>query len=352
MEQVVQDFIDSLNSRIDLLNSMEVKLDSSKVDQVESIIDKYQVLDSSRFNKEDLEYVLYLADIPESDNYKEIDKEIQDFIDRFNNARNTHLNESESSTNKYNKYIDLLTSDKEGFLFIDYDDLDEVMSEVGLAIPDKWKIISYINNKNINNNKNKINILNLNSKELTFNKLYLDNQDLNTYINDNIKDINIDIDMIPSLSKKLVNNSYDEVTIKNAMGTIILNELYKELNEIEDEEQIDNLNEMVKDTLNYIDNYEDKIVNPLKDIVVEYEDLLNEEINKGNDINTYVDISVDDLEKLVGDHDKALALKKLPIIKSIKDTINNIDECDKSSDDFIKYLNLLKDLNKVLQENN
>ena len=351
MEQVIKTFLDELNDRVNLITSMDDKLDSSKVDQLKSIIDKYGVLDSSKFNKEDLEYVLSIVNTESTTDNKLIDEAINQFIDDFNTAKETHISTAESSVNKYSKYIDILNgNDRE--LFIDFDELNEIMSELGTPIPDKWKIISYINECNINNNKDMITLLNLNSKLNTYNKLYLDNKDLNNYIEESIKDLNIDIDMIPSLSKKIANNTYDENKVKNAMSTIILNKLYNELSESTDDKQKDNLQEMINDTLNYIDDYEDKIVNPIKDIIINYEDLLNEEINKGNDINTYLDISVDDLEKLVGDRDKALALKKLPLIKSMKDTINSIDECDKSSDDLINYLNLLNDLNKLYTETN
>ncbi|MBR6073573.1 MAG: hypothetical protein IKP76_04560 [Bacilli bacterium] len=351
MEQVIKTFLDELNDRVNLITSMDDKLDSSKVDQLKSIIDKYGVLDSSKFNKEDLEYVLSIVNTESTTDNKLIDEAINQFIDDFNTAKKTHITTTESSVNKYRKYIDILNgNDRE--LFIDFDELNEIMSELGTPIPDKWKIISYINECNINNNKDMITLLNLNSKLNTYNKLYLDNKDLNNYIEESIKDLNIDIDMIPSLSKKIANNTYDENKVKNAMSTIILNKLYNELSESTDDKQKDNLQEMINDTLNYIDDYEDKIVNPIKDIIINYEDLLNEEINKGNDINTYLDISVDDLEKLVGDRDKALALKKLPLIKSMKDTINSIDECDKSSDDLINYLNLLNDLNKLYTETN
>ena len=350
MEQVIQKFIDELTSRVDLLNSMDDNLDSSKVNQVEGIINKYDEIDSSKFNKEDLDTIISIVNTESTTDFELINQAIKQYIDDYYTAKDTHEVSSESSINKYSKYIDILNGKSN--LFIDFDELDEIMSEVGITIPERWQIISYINDMNINNNQDKIAILNLNGKLNTYNKLYLDNESLSDYIKDSIKDLNIDIDMIPSLSKKLAGNSYDEDKVRNALTTIILNELYKDLKHTTDKDAINNLQHMVSDALNYIDNYEDKIINPIKDIIVDYEDLLNEEINKGNDLKTYVDISIDDLEKLVGDRDKAINLKRLPLIKSMKDTIKSIDECDKSSDDLIDYLNLLNDLNKLYTETN
>ena len=38
MEQVIKTFLDELNDRVNLITSMDDKLDSSKVDQLKSII--------------------------------------------------------------------------------------------------------------------------------------------------------------------------------------------------------------------------------------------------------------------------------------------------------------------------
>ena len=349
MEQVINNFIDELNARIEIFSNSDDNLDSSKVDQIENIIDKYGVLDSKIFSKYDLDYILEIIGCENNNNYEEIDNIIKEYIDSFNKARSGNMSTSESITNTYNKYINLLTDTTIDINDIDYDELDELMSEAGLSIPDKWKIIAYLNNKCIKLNENKILALNLNTKLFLYNKLYLDNKDLTEYINNSIQNMNIDIDMIPSLAKKIAGESYDVNKVKNALSTIILNELYKQLTESNDKETLENLQEMVENALYYIDNYDDKVINPIKNIVLDYDDILTEEINKGHDINTYMDISIDDIEKLVSDHDKAITLKKLPIIKSMKDTLNSIEECDKTSDEYINYLNLLSDLNEAYQ---
>ena len=349
MEQVVNKFVEALKARIDFVNSLDDTLDSSKVDQINEIVSKYDELNSSLFSEEDLNIILNIIGITKTDDYEYLTNEIKDYIDECTTVKETHINNNKETINKYNKYIDLFTNGTTE-LFDDFDELDEVMAEVGLFIADKWQLISYLDNLNIINNKNKIALLNLNIKLNTYNKLYLSNKELNTYIDDYIKELNIDIDMIPSISKKLANNTFSEDTIRNTLSTIILNELYKDLNKAEDEAQITNLQKMVNNALLYIDNYEEKIIDPIKDIIIDYEELLNEEINKGNDINTYIDISLEDIEKLVGDHDKAINLKRLPLVKSMKDTLQSIDECDKSSDELINYLNLLGDLNKLYTE--
>lgn len=348
MEQVIKSFIDELNTRINLITSMDDMLDSSKVDQLKSIIDTYDGIDSSKFSKEDLDTVLSIVNSESTSDYDLINEAIKQYIDDYNTTKSTHEENTQNSVSLYKKYIDILEGNSKET--IDYDEVSEIMSELGLSIPDKWKVLLYMDKMNCDNNIDIITLLNLRSKLNTYNRLYLTNKELSNYIEDYIKDINIDIGMIPSITKKLTNDTYDEDKIKNALCTIILNELYKELSELTEDDQKENISKMINETLEYIDNYEDKIINPIKDIIINYDELLNEELNKGNDINTYLDISVDDIEKLVGDHEKAVNLKRLPLIKSMKDTIKSIDECDKSSEDLVNYLNLLTDLNKLYVE--
>ena len=55
MSQVIEDFINELKARINVLDTTDNLLDSSKVDQIESIIDKYGVLDTERYNVKDID---------------------------------------------------------------------------------------------------------------------------------------------------------------------------------------------------------------------------------------------------------------------------------------------------------
>ena len=175
----------------------------------------------------------------------------------------------------------------------------------------------------------------------------MNNEDLNKTILKNIKDISIDIDMIPSLAKKITTGKMDITKVQNALATIILNELYQQLLETKDEDSIKNLQEMVELTMQYIDSYEDKIIKPAEEVIVLYEDLLNEQLEQGKDINEYVDVAIEDIDE---DRTKAINLKALPIIKSIKETLNNLYKCDKASDEYIEYLNLLTSLNNAYKE--
>ena len=50
------------------------------------------------------------------------------------------------------------------------------------------------------------------------------------------------------------------------------------------------------------------------------------------------------------DNDKALTLKRLPIIKSIKETLDNMSNCDRTSEDYINYIKLLSSLNETYKE--
>ncbi len=349
MSQVIEDFINELKARINVLDTTDNLLDSSKVDQIESIIDKYGVLDTERYNIKDIEYIAYVLGISSDDkiltNYSKLDKVIDNFIKDFDNRRKTHIANKENEIAMYEKYIDLLTNNSNS-LFGDYKELNTLMNNLGILPSDKWKIISYIDDKNIELKANELELINLKNKLSIYNTLYLDNAELNHEINKTVKDMDIDIDMIPSLSKKIAGNKYNINKTRNALTTVILNELYIGLKNNPDNTVIQ---EVIVGAFDYLDSYEIAIINPSKDIVVKYEDLLEEEINKGN-INDYMNISLEDIEKLVNNHDKALKLKKLPIIKRIKDTLNSMNEINEESTEYISYLKLLMDLDEAYKE--
>jgi hypothetical protein len=349
MKQVINNFVEELQNRVSILSSMNNNLDSSKVDKLNKIITKYDGISSDKFTKTELKTVseILKIDLTDKINYSELDKSIKDYLDEFNTVKDTHDDFSSNEIKTYNKYIELLTSNKLDKVFTKFSELDELMSELGLSVKDKWKIISYINDLNIKSKEDSIYNINLNSKLVIYTGLYLNNEDLNKTILKNIKDISIDIDMIPSLAKKITTGKMDITKVQNALATIILNELYQQLLETKDEDSIKNLQEMVELTMQYIDSYEDKIIKPAEEVIVLYEDLLNEQLEQGKDINEYVDVAIEDIDE---DRTKAINLKALPIIKSIKETLNNLYKCDKASDEYIEYLNLLTSLNNAYKE--
>jgi hypothetical protein len=350
MKQVIEDFIMTLSTRINLLNRSNDILDSSRVDEIENIIDRYGVLDTSRYNEKDIDYIADIVGIPPNDkirsDYPTLDGIIESFIDEYNVARETHLNNRDNEVARYNKYIDLLSKDTLDEAFGDYDELENLMNELGVMISDKWKILAYINQKNVDINAAELELVNLNSKLVVYNNLYLDNESLNNDINNYINDINIDIDMIPNIAKKIADNKYNVDKTRNALATIILNELYKQLKE----DNSESTHLMINNTLQYLDLYDEQIINPCKSIVLKYEDILNEEINKGNNINDYMNISINDIENSTNDHDKAVTLKELPIIKRIKETLDNMSTIDPQSDEYISYIKLLGELKEAYSQ--
>ena len=353
MNQSVENFINELKTRIDLLGMINQSLDSSKIDQIENIIDKYGLIDTQRYNPKDIEYIASVMGLPMNDdtltNYRRLDDEIKNYIDEFNEIRKTNIEFKTKEINMYQKYIDLLSNDFTE-LFKDYDELNELMSNVFTPVSDKWQILSYINSKNIKLKEGSLLAINLSNKISIYNRLYLSNDEVTNMINDYIKDKNLDLDMIPSIATKLSNNTYNVDAVRNALSTIILNELYKDLlNNIDDPENKDNIVSMINDTLLYIDNYEENIINPSINLIIKYEDLLNEELEKGNNINNYMNISIEDLEKTV-DHEKALMLKELPIVKRIKETMDNINNTNSSKEEYVDYIKLLSSLNDAYLE--
>ena len=352
MDQAIETFIKELKDRIDLLSSINQSLDSSKVDQIENIIDKYGLIDTQRYNVKDIEYIASIMGLPMTSdvltNYDKLNESIKNYIDEFNEIRKTNIAFKTQEINMYQKYIDLLSNDFTE-LFCDFDELNSLMSNVFTPVTDKWRIIAYINQQNIKLKEGSLLAININSKLSIYNKLYLSNADLKNYVDEYIKNKNIDIDMIPGISSKLANDTYSRDDIRNTLSTIILNELYKDLLNNIDTDNKDNIVEMINNTLNYLDNYEENIINPSMSVILKYEDILNQEINSGHNINDYINITLEDLEKNYS-HDQAVVLKELPVVKRIKETMDNIENTETTSDEYVEYLKLLSSLNKAYQE--
>ena len=352
MDQAIETFIKELKDRIDLLSSINQSLDSSKVDQIENIIDKYGLIDTQRYNVKDIEYIASIMGLPMTSdvltNYDKLNESIKNYIDEFNEIRKTNIAFKTQEINMYQKYIDLLSNDFTE-LFCDFDELNSLMSNVFTPVTDKWRIIAYINQQNIKLKEGSLLAININSKLSIYNKLYLSNPDLKNYVDEYIKNKNIDIDMIPGISSKLANDTYSRDDIRNTLSTIILNELYKDLLNNIDTDNKDNIVEMINNTLNYLDNYEEIIINPSMSVILKYEDILNQEINSGHNINDYINITLEDLEKNYS-HDQAVVLKELPVVKRIKETMDNIENTETTSDEYVEYLKLLSSLNKAYQE--
>ena len=258
----------------------------------------------------------------------------------------------DSEISIYNKYIELLSKEKFDELFDDFEELEELMEDLGIPYSDRYKILEHIDSTNFNTKSYGVSVINLNSKLVLYNNLYLNNKALVEEIDNRLANVNIDLDMIPNIAKKLSNeNNYEEV--HNIVVTLILNELFKRLIESIDKDDMKNVHELeltINDTLKHAENFDESIINPTRNIILNYEDLLNEEINKGNDINTYMNISLDDLEKTYNSHEKAMSLKILPLVKSMKETLENMKEADKTSDEYIEYMKLLMNLNEAYRE--
>ena len=63
-----------------------------------------------------------------------------------------------------------------------------------------------------------------------------------------------------------------------------------------------------------------------------------------------MNISLDDLEKTYNSHERAMDLKILPIVKSMRETLDNMRSIDKTSDEYIDYMKLLMNLNEAYKE--
>ena len=356
MTQEIENIIKELNARIDLLSSTDEKLELSKVSSVLSITNKYGKIDSTLFSDEDLNKLYELLNIEENSSLRTDKELLNDYLNKYiNDNKELKGNLDDIRSNEielYKKYINILTSSKFDELFNDFDELDELFNDLGIQPADKWQILKHIDYANFNTKEYGLFAININSKLIQFNNIYLTNKPLVEEIDNKLTNMNIDLGMIPNLVKRFSKNGNDE-EVHNIIVTLILNELYKRLIDYINKEEMDKVHEVeltIKEALKYANNFEESIVSPTEEIVLSYDKLLSEELNKGNDIKSYMSISIEDLEKTYESHDKAVNLKLLPIVNSMKETLSSMKETDETSEEYTDYLKLLMNLNEAYNE--
>src|SRR5574344_353754 len=389
----VANFIKELNIRLDLFNNSMIinNLDSSKADNVNEILNKYihkspeemNVQDICAMKYDDINDILSLIGLSKEErNYLLLDFnpaiysiktnkddsricELNKYFDNLRKIIDNYINEfkviSESQKDLkkekielYHKYIDLLSCDSFNKPFSDFEELNKLMSSIALSSEDRWNILKYIDECNIKTNKFGVNNINVINHIAYNNGQYLNNKELVDLVKNETKDMDVDIDLIPSISKSIAQRSgYKSRDVVNVLGSLVCNTLYDEyLKDVKDndEEKINNVISMIKETLKYIDDKYATTVEKAKEIVINSNDIYKDEIKKGNDVMKYMDISIQDIELDNISHEKAVALKSLPVVKTISETLDKMSLLDKSSKAYNSYCKLLNNLEDAYQD--
>lgn len=380
-------FQNELNAREEIFKNSKVvnNLDSNNITSINNIISKYTKIPPKDINYEvitsinnnDLEKLLLLVGLNDTEvkhylkdfnanlylynnlsDIKELSKIkkyfesisalITNYINDYEEIRLSQKKMREDKIKLYDKYLDLTKKDHLDIVFNDFDELSDLLSKLSIPISDRINIINYFNNMNLNIKPYGIESININNKINKLSKIYLTDNKVNKIIKEYLKDNDIDIDLIPSISRKIsdkYNIDYNKVI--NILSLYIIINLYNLYNKYVLDDSIDledNVLEMIKQVFSYIDDDSMRIINKAKDILVSDQELYNDELNKGNDIMKYVDIPLSDLENNGISKSNAIKLKELPLTKTISDTLDKIDMLDRHSDDYNKSCKLLNSL--------
>ena len=193
-------------------------------------------------------------------------KYIREYFDDFNDNNKEYYNSLKISATLYDKYLSYFKNGKLIKPIYDVDELNEVIKKSGLITSDKWKLLKYIGEMNMDLEKNKENDKEKNLKYtddeiLSFVKSILNRESKliksinDKILNDALNVLDYDEEKLKSMnlnSKSLV--KYQKIPIIDAM-----NKIYKETLDMlredrdEDAKKIeDNLN----DLLQLVDSYD------------------------------------------------------------------------------------------------
>lgn len=363
VKKSLQTFITELQARIDLFSSSAV---SSNVDSnrenfnklieiisgyTDTPVENITLSELYQFSLIDIKKILKIIgtksslidelinEIKKDDNslsaYKEIKKIISIYAKSFLSINETQSELITSKIEEYQKYIDLVTTDNFNEKFENQDELIHVMNSIGLEDEDKWRILEYVAQKNCQytNNEEEANII---SKCNDIISKYIPDEptDVHRKIAKYISDNGLDIDLIPTVAEKIaLENNQNKYDIQNCLVSIVLSTLCDEYMETSDNREELLLN--IKDVLRFVIPVTNEIIMTSKEILESSAEFMSNCIDSGNtDYSHYQNTTITELEREYNSREIAIDLKKLPILRTISETLDHIEKCVIDSEEY------------------
>ncbi len=191
---------------------------------------------------------------------------IKEYIKDFNNNNKEYYNSLKISDNLYKKYISYFKNDKLIKPIYDIEEFNEVIKKSGIITSDKWQLLKYVGEKNIEFQKKNVandkNIIEYSDEEiLSFVESILAREkDLISSINDKLIETSLEIldyDDEKLSSLKLTNEDlviYQKVPILDTMNKMYF-ETKNMLKEDKDSDAI-KIEKNFKDLLQLVDSYD------------------------------------------------------------------------------------------------
>lgn len=363
IKESIEVFITELQARIDLFSSSIVSsnVDSNRdnFNELVEIISGYTNTPVENITLSDLHQVS-LIDIKkilkligtESKLINEIINKIKDDPNNLNiyevirtnislYAKNyLSINETQnaliaSKIKEYQKYIDLIVNENFKELFEDINGLEHVMTSINLENEDKWRILRYVAQMNYQHGMSE-EYVNLVSKCNEIISKYIPEEptDIHRKIIKYISDSGLDIDLIPTIAEKIAfENNYNKYDIQNCLVSLVLSTLCDEYTKKEEEREEILLN--IKDVLTFVIPVTNEIIMTSKEILESSAEFMSNCIESGNtDFDHYQNTTITELAHEYNSREIAIDLKKLPILKTIAETLDHIERCVIDSEEY------------------
>lgn len=271
---------------------------------------------------------------------------ITDYIDYSNNQNDSQ----NSKVAEYQKYIDILKSEKLENPTEEIENITRLMETIAFPQEDCWKVQMHLA---------KLNLTTIEDKKLTDMKYeveilrgeYLDkNQELSQIVLNEIKNKDLDIDLIPTYAIELANKlNIDRVLVQNIIVAIMANNILYTY--ITTDNNPDTLDATFKTVI-------EKIIYPLEAALLTAEEILDQnnaliasaiELSD-EEIKRYIDLTIEDLTSEGATLEEAIDYKMLPILKAIAESVDKLNILVYTNEDYNECLETLEELIKMYQE--
>lgn len=240
-----------------------------------------------------------------------------------------------SNIQVYQRYIDLIEQQDFEKLFEDINDLMHIMTTLGLGEEDKWPILVYVAQKNNQTVRAKADV-NIVSKCCEIINKYTSEEptDFQNRIMRHISNNElVDMDLIPSIAERIAyEENYNKYDVQNCLVGLVLNTL---IDEYAKEDSREDVLTDIKDALSFVIPVTDEIILTAREVLEESREFMSNCIDSGNvDYDYYQNTTITELEEKYNSREIAIDLKKLPILKTISETLDHIESCAVDSEEY------------------
>lgn len=383
----VQNLVSELSARIELLTSTQVRanLNPKTFNKITDIIKKYtkrtpqelKPQDIALFKVDDMKLLLETMGVnneeinriiirfnPNVYKYQsgDISVEIDKYFEKIRNMIVNYIldyqdinNNQQAAQNEkvaeYRRYITLLTSKTLEEPFDDFEGLIKLMSTLAIPSEDKWKILVHVAEQNLRTAKLSMSDINYAKKISDLVTKYIKpNPELVSVVEKALYRNDTDIDLIPTLAENIAKDTEASVeVVQNIIVTILAVNVHKNyINVLEtNKPSADNLKDMLDAILEQLISPDLEIINRSSAILDENASLIatSKDILDA-DILRYVDKSLSEIEEEGRTREEAIDYKKLPILKTLAETLDKVSTLTEEDNDYLSCIEILKGLNE------